>query len=87
MCGVKNGKRGAAVVPAGPLSPLPNQCRMPLQSVDEIVEELGVVQAVAQQRVAGLILTYRCTIACAHCLFNCSPRQPRRVMTVEQGVR
>jgi MoaA/NifB/PqqE/SkfB family radical SAM enzyme len=56
-------------------------------SIDEIVEDIGVARAVAQQRVAGLILTYRCTIACAHCLFNCSPRHPRRVMTVEQGVR
>jgi hypothetical protein len=54
---------------------------------DTIVEELGVVRAVEQQRVAGLLLTYRCTIACAHCLFNCSPHQPRRVMSVEQGVR
>ncbi len=60
---------------------------MAAPSVDQIVEELGVARAVAQQRVAGLILTYRCTIACAHCLFNCSPRQPRRAMTVEQGVR
>lgn len=66
------------------------QGAMPLETVapvDEYIEKQGVVRAIGAKRVASLLLTYRCTLACAHCLFNCSPRQPRRVPSVEQGVR
>ena len=55
--------------------------------VDEYVARHGVVAAIGAKRVASLLLTYRCTLACAHCLFACSPRHPRRVHSVEQGVR
>ena len=55
--------------------------------VDAVVETEGVAHAIGLKRVASLLLTYRCTLACAHCLFNCSPRQPRRFHSVEQGVR
>jgi pyruvate-formate lyase-activating enzyme len=55
--------------------------------VDEYIAEHGVVKAIQAKRVASLLMTYRCTLACAHCLFNCGPRQPRRHHTVEQGVR
>ena len=57
------------------------------EPVDEFVRRHGVVRALPAKRAASLLLTYRCTIACAHCLFNCSPQQPRRVHSVEQGVR
>lgn len=60
---------------------------MPDRSVDEVVEAVGVAEAIGEKRVASLLLTYRCTIACAHCLFNCGPQQPRRLHSVEQGVR
>ncbi len=55
--------------------------------VDSVVAAEGVVRAIALKRVASLLFTYRCSIACAHCLFNCSPRRPRRLHSVEQGVR
>jgi len=58
-----------------------------IEPVDEFIGRYGVVRAISAKRVASLLLTYRCTLACAHCLFNCSPRLPRRFHTVEQGVR
>jgi hypothetical protein len=58
-----------------------------MASVDEYIAEHGVVQAIQVKRVASLLMTYRCTLACAHCLFNCGPRQPRRYHSVEHGVR
>lgn len=59
----------------------------PPEPVDEYVRRHGVVRAVGAKRVASLLLTYRCTLACAHCLFNCGPHQPRSHHSVEQGVR
>ena len=56
-------------------------------TVDAGVATHGVAYAVDAKRVASLLLTYRCTLACAHCLFNCRPGHPRRHHTVEQGVR
>ncbi len=44
--------------------------------VDEVIEKVGVAEAVRTKHVASLLFTYRCTIACKHCLFNCSPDQP-----------
>jgi len=55
--------------------------------VDEYVRRHGVVQAVHAKGVASLLMTYRCTLACAHCLFNCGPHHPRRFHRVDQGVR
>jgi organic radical activating enzyme len=46
------------------------------EGVEEIIEERGVAEAVRVKHVASLLFTYRCTIACKHCLFNCSPQQP-----------
>jgi len=34
-------------------------------------------------RVAGIIWTYQCTIACRHCLFACRPERPHVVMAKE----
>jgi len=44
--------------------------------VEEVIEKKGVAEAVRTKHVASLLFTYRCTIACKHCLFNCSPDQP-----------
>ncbi|MFC1715827.1 radical SAM protein [Candidatus Poribacteria bacterium] len=54
--------------------------------VDEVITQVGVARAIGVKKVAGLIFTYRCTIACRHCLFKCSPQQPDVCMTLEDGV-
>ena len=54
--------------------------------VDEVIAQVGVSQATGVKCVAGLIFTYRCTIACKHCLFKCSPSQPDMCMSLEDGV-
>ncbi|MCC6727796.1 MAG: radical SAM protein [Chthonomonadales bacterium] len=41
-----------------------------------VVAEDGVCAAIERKHVASLLFTYRCTLACAHCLFDCSPRWP-----------
>jgi hypothetical protein len=66
-----------------------NEVVMVMQSrpVDAVVESEGVARAIQQKRVASLLLTYRCTLACAHCLFSCGPHHPREFHSVEQGVR
>ncbi len=35
----------------------------------------------------GVMLSYRCTNACRHCLYRCSPRQPDEWMTLEMADR
>jgi hypothetical protein len=55
-------------------------------SVDEVIERVGVAQACGIKKVASLLFTYRCTIACKHCLFNCSPQQPDVTVSFEDGV-
>ena len=54
--------------------------------VDEVIDQVGVSRAIGLKRVASLLFTYRCTIACAHCLFNCGPTQPDVRTTLEDGV-
>lgn len=55
-------------------------------SVDELIAKVGVSQAIGIKKVASLLFTYRCTIACKHCLFNCSPKQPNVCVSLENGV-
>ncbi len=62
------------------------QTDLSLLPVDEVVAQVGVARAIGIKKVAGLIFTYRCTIACRHCLFKCSPQQPDVCMTLEDGV-
>ena len=57
------------------------------RSVDAVVERDGVAAAITRKSVASLLLTYRCTLACPHCLFSCTPRHPRRFHDVERGIR
>lgn len=54
--------------------------------VDEVIARVGVAQAIGIKHVASLLLSYRCTIACHHCLFNCSPKRPDVCVSVEDGV-
>lgn len=44
--------------------------------VKEVIEAEGVAAAIGLKHVASLLFTYKCTIACKHCLFNCSPAKP-----------
>ncbi|HSV73664.1 MAG TPA: radical SAM protein [Chthonomonadales bacterium] len=44
--------------------------------VERVIAEVGVAAAIGRKHVASLLFTYRCTLACRHCLFNCSPRKP-----------
>ncbi len=54
--------------------------------VDEVIATVGVARAIGIKHVASLLFTYRCTIACKHCLFNCSPWQPDVCVSLEDGV-
>ncbi len=54
--------------------------------VDEVISGRGVAEAIRIKHVASLLFTYRCTIACRHCLFRCSPDQPAVRVSFEDGV-
>ena len=54
--------------------------------VDEVIARVGVAKASGIKYVASLLFTYRCTIACKHCLFICSPWQPDVCVSLEDGV-
>ncbi len=54
--------------------------------VDDVIAEVGVASAIGIKYVASLLFTYRCTIACKHCLFNCSPGQPDVCVNLEDGI-
>lgn len=54
--------------------------------VTALVDEVGVVAASQQCKVAAILFTYRCTIRCRHCLFGCGGDRPDVVMTPRQCV-
>ncbi|MBU7003922.1 MAG: radical SAM protein [Theionarchaea archaeon] len=54
--------------------------------VDQVVEREGVAKAIGIKHVASVLYTYRCTISCKHCLFNCSPDQPPVRTSHEDGL-
>ena len=54
--------------------------------VDELVAQVGIVKAYPLKHVASLLYTYRCTIACRHCLFSCSPSLPDIHVSHEHGL-
>jgi hypothetical protein len=56
------------------------------QEVDRDVAQLGVNQAAAIHGQGALLLSYRCTIACRHCLFASSTTRPDVVMSVPQAL-
>ena len=55
--------------------------------VDRLVRREGIVAAGNRCNVAGILYTYRCTIACRHCCFGSSAARPDVRMTTEQVVR
>jgi len=57
---------------------------MTRRDVDRLIDEVGLPQAGVQCRVAAILFTYRCSIACRHCLFSASPARPDVVMTARQ---
>lgn len=60
---------------------------MSREAVDELIRQVGIVKAGTERKVAAILFTYRCTIACRHCLFACKPGRPDVVMQPEQCVR
>lgn len=54
--------------------------------VDRRIAEVGVVKATVERGVAALLFTYRCTIACRHCLFGSAPDRPDAVMSRQLAV-
>jgi hypothetical protein len=51
-----------------------------------MVARRGIEAAGGELGVAAILYTYRCTIACRHCGFGCSPRRPDRHMSAERFV-
>jgi hypothetical protein len=52
--------------------------------IDHLITERGLAGASAQRGVAAILLTYRCSIRCQHCLFGSAPDRPDVVMTAQQ---
>jgi len=49
-----------------------------------MIDEVGLVKAGRQCRVAAILFTYRCSIQCRHCLFGSAPDRSDVVMTARQ---
>lgn len=60
---------------------------MSRQEIDEVVRRLGITKAGGERKVAAILFTYRCTIACRHCLFGCGAQRPDVAMDAERCVR
>jgi len=56
------------------------------ESVDRRVDAVGVAKAAGACRVAGVLFSYRCTIACKHCCFGCAQQRTEAAMTPQQCV-
>jgi len=54
--------------------------------VDEVIKIAGVAKAIGIKSVASLLFTYGCTIACRHCLFNCSPKFANMYVNIDDGL-
>lgn len=54
---------------------------------DELVNEQGLAAAASRFLVAGILYTYRCTIACRHCGFGCGPQAPAEHTSTSQMLR
>ena len=52
--------------------------------IDQLIDEVGLAEAGRRCRVASVLFTYRCSIACKHCLFGAAPDRPPVVMTARQ---
>lgn len=63
----------------------PGECgKMAKKDIDRLIDAVGLRQADAQRRVAAILFTYRCSIACRHCLFGCAADRPQVVMSARQ---
>lgn len=60
---------------------------MSREAVDRRVAAVGIVRAGGELKVAAILFTYRCTIACRHCLFGCRAARPDVAMDPERCVR
>ena len=60
-------------------------CRDP-RPANEVVAVEGVTKAIGLKHVASVLYTYRCTLACKHCLFYCGPRQPDVHVSLADGL-
>lgn len=60
---------------------------MSRQEIDELVRRVGVTKAGGERKVAAILFTYRCSIACRHCLFGCGTQRPDVAMDPERCVR
>ena len=56
----------------------------PRADVNRLIDIHGLPEAGRLCRVAGVLFTYRCTIACKHCLFGCTGGRPDVSMTARQ---
>lgn len=54
--------------------------------VNQTIAEVGIARAIGSHHVASLLFTYRCTIACGHCLFACSPTLPDVCCELDEAV-
>ncbi|MBI2193710.1 MAG: radical SAM protein [Planctomycetes bacterium] len=54
--------------------------------VAQVIAAEGVARAIGLKHVASLLYTYRCDLACKHCLFQCGPQQPDRRVSHEDGL-
>lgn len=52
----------------------------------QVIEEQGVARAIGIKHVASVLYTYRCTLACRHCCFNCAPSRPDVRVSLEDGL-
>ena len=52
----------------------------------DVVAAEGVSRAIQLKHVASVLYTYRCSIACKHCLFACSPYQPDVHVSHDDGL-
>ena len=54
--------------------------------IAQVIEQVGVARAIQIKHVASVLYTYRCTLRCRHCLFNCAPSQPNVHVSLEDGL-
>lgn len=54
--------------------------------VDEIIAAEGVEVAINKKHVGSVLFSYRCSLSCLHCCFNCSPQLPNTHVSIDQGV-
>jgi len=52
----------------------------------EVISRVGLESSMSHKCVGALIFTYRCSIACPHCLFGCGPRKQSPPMSVDDGL-